>query len=312
MLSVDFKNDRHKYLEIGNKDDTMAQHPSEMIISPAGDVADIGSDLIDDQIEQNGVERENQIVQLEPPRMVVLPPPVAPSLKPRPFIRMPATITAPTANYYSEIKWKNGFDQWSLVRFSTQGDGSCLFHAIANSFFRPYHTEMLDGKRVSRTQMIRALRRELSEKLSAKVTSDPKSPTYYDQLNRGYTAEWAADAKIGEYSLDYMKKELDSSAYIGYGYLEFIGNALNKDIYILEATRQDIYRQFDEDLELMIKGDRSSIVLYNIDNTHYELVGVRNADGTFDTHFSPDHSLIRFLHNRVQNIILSVRDNNAE
>ncbi len=100
-----------------------------------------------------------------------------------------------------------------------------------------------------------------------------------------------------------MQKELNSHSYIGYGYIEFIGNALGKDIYVLEAIRRDIYRQTDEDLELIIKGNRNAVVLYYMDNGHYELVGLRNPDGTFDTHFSPEHSFIRFLYSRVQHVI---------
>lgn len=306
----------------------MTHNPDEIIISPAGDSTE--TDILFEPPLSDNLEHDAGLSDdvFENPNVVTPPDqsqvsntgsssslskqsngPIHRMPVSRPFIRMPSTIKSPIANYYSEIKWGNGFNQWPLVRFSTQGDGSCLFHAISNSFFRPYHTEMLDGKRIARTQMVHALRRELSEKLSVKVSDDPDSPTYYEQLNRGYTAQWAEDAKIEEYTLKYMQKELNSNAYIGYGYIEFIGNALNKDIYVLEAIRRDIYRQIDEDLELVIKGNRNSIVLYYTDNGHYELVGVQNADGTFDTHFSPDHSLIRFLYGRVQNIIQSVRQN---
>ena len=225
-----------------------------------------------------------------------------------PFHTMPPGIESPYANYYADIKWGNGFEKWPLVRFETRGDGSCLFHAIANSFFKPYHTEILYDKKVSRNKMISSFRKELSERLSDKISDDPTSPTHYEVVNRGYTAQWASEAKVEEYTLSYMQNQLNSSSYIGYGYIEFIGNALNKDIYILEALRRDIYRQSDEDLELTIKGNRNSIILYYMDNGHYELVGVKNDDGTFGTHFSPDHTLIQFLYNRVQQIISSVRN----
>jgi hypothetical protein len=288
----------------------MAHHSDEIIISPAGHTTEteesfeppiVADDILESDQSSTGQPIHDNIVR--PIRTLES------VSRTRPFIRMPAEIKSPAANYYSEIKWGNGFEQWPLVRFSTQGDGSCLFHAIANSFFRPYHTEMLDGKHVPRSRMITTLRRELSERLAMKVSDDPDSPTYYEQMNRGYTAQWAKDAKVEEYTLPYMQNELNSNSYIGYGYIEFIGNALNKDIYVLEAMRRDIYRLVDEDLELIVKGNRNSIILYYMDGGHYELVGVRNADGTFDTHFSPDHTLIRFLYGRVQNIIQSVRQN---
>lgn len=228
---------------------------------------------------------------------------ILPRLDQRSFHPLPPGTTSPTATYFADIKWGQGFERWPLVRFSTQGDGSCLFHGIVNAFYRPYHTEMLNGKHVSRSRMITALRRELSEELNQKMTDNPSSPTHYEFLNRGYTAEFAKNAGTGEYTLSHMQNELNSHSYIGYGYLEFLGNVLNKDIYVLEAIRRDIYRQVDEDLELIIHGNRNSIILYYMDNGHYELVGLRRNDGTFDTYFSPEHSLIRFLNQRVRQII---------
>lgn len=210
---------------------------------------------------------------------------------------LPIGGSGPVGNYYAEIHWNNGFEQWSLVRFSTPMDGSCLFHAISNSFFSPYHSEILHGKHVSRNKMVAALRKELSQKLASKISTDPDAPSYYDILNGGNTSAFAE--AVPEFNLDYMQKQLDSNTPIGYGYMEFIGNALNKDIYILEALRHDIY--VTDELPLTIKGNRNSIVLYYM-NGHYELLGIKNQNGSFDTHFTPNHSFIRFLYNRVRQI----------
>ena len=51
-------------------------------------------------------------------------------------------------NYYAFINWQNGFENWKLLRIFTIADGSCLFHAICNSFFKPYDTEMLKGENI--------------------------------------------------------------------------------------------------------------------------------------------------------------------
>ena len=204
----------------------------------------------------------------------------------------------PVGNYYAEIKWPD-FTNWQLVRFSTPMDGNCLFHAIANSFFAPYHNETLNGKHLSRNQIITMFRKELALKLDTRVSDDPNSPTYYDTLNDGNTQSFAE--AVPEFALKYMQEQLASNNPIGFGYMEFIGNALNKDIYILEAQRKDLYCMPHE-LPLTIKGDRKSIVVYYM-NGHYELVGIQKEDGVFDTHFSPDHSLIKFLYQRVQQII---------
>jgi hypothetical protein len=214
------------------------------------------------------------------------------------FFPIPQMVNFPIGNYYSNIKWDNGFDRWNIVRFATPMDNNCLFHAIANSFFEPYHTEILNGKHIDRRRMIIAMRKELSHKLASKVSEVDDSPTYYETLNGGNTSAFAQN--VPEFSLSNMQFQLQSQVPIGYGYMEFIGNALNKDIYILEAIRHDIY--ITDELPLTIKGDRSSIVLYYM-NGHYELVGIMNLDGSFDTHFSPDHSFIRFLYDRVDKII---------
>ena len=216
------------------------------------------------------------------------------------YTQMKEGIAKPFAKYFAELYWGGGFDQWHVVKFSTPADGSCLFHAIANSYFEAYHTELLRGKPITREKIVTGLRKELSNMLSQKVNEkDSASPRHYDILNHGNTAAFSKE--VATYSLENMQKELDSLRYIGYGYMEFIGNVLEKDIYILDGYRCDIY--ITDELPLTIKGDRPSIVLCYMNNNHYELVGIENEDGTFATHFSPEHSFIRFLFQRVQELI---------
>lgn len=272
----------------------MSDSTDDIIISPADGQAAPGvtfePPIINSDLEPFD---EEKLYTPADPAPVVNVQPQFPVIKP-----VPNTGRGPVGNYYAEIRWENGFDQWPLVRFSTPMDGSCLFHAISNSFFAPYHTETLHGQHIPRIKMVASLRRELSEKLASQITTDTSSPTHYDILNGGNTSAFAE--AVPEFELKYMQSQLDSTTPIGYGYMEFIGNALNKDIYILEALRHDIY--VTDELPLTIKGDRNSIVLYYM-NGHYELVGIQNPDNTFDTHFTPDHSFIRFLYNRVCQII---------
>lgn len=216
------------------------------------------------------------------------------------FKPLPNTGKGPVGNYYAEINWDNGFECWALVRFSTPMDGSCLFHAIANSFFPPYHEEILHNKHIKRATIISTLRKELSQNLALKISNEPNAPTHYDILNGGNTA--AFSEAVPEFKLSFMQGQLNSFTPIGYGYMEFIGNALNKDIYILEALRHDIY--VTDELPFTIKGNRNSIILYYM-NGHYELVGLQTEDGSFDTHFSYNHTLIKFLRNRVRQFVIS-------
>ncbi len=198
-------------------------------------------------------------------------------------------------NYYCIINCLKQYGDWDLVRIGTPMDGNCLFHSISNSFFVPYYTENINGTKISRTQIIKSMRQELSQKLAEKVSDD--GPRNYDLLNQGNTSIFAKD--VPEFDIKYMQSQLNSNYPIGYGYMEFIGNSLNKDIYIIESNRKDIY--VTDELPLTIKGNRMSIVLYYI-NGHYELCGIRTEQG-YNTHFSPQHSLIKFLNSRVNHII---------
>lgn len=217
----------------------------------------------------------------------------------KPLNRTPTGGNSPVGDFYADIKWQNGFENWNLVRFSTPMDGNCLFHAITNSYFLPYRTKILNNRSINRLDIIMSLRRELSEKLALKIDpNDDNSPRHYDILNGGNTKLFCE--YVPEFTLNNMQKMLNSNNSIGYGYMEFIGNALNKDIYILEAIRQDIYHS--DELSLSITGNRNSIVLYYM-NGHYELVGIQQDDETFNTYFSPDHSFIQFLYSRVQSLL---------
>ena len=181
---------------------------------------------------------------------------------------------------YEFIDFNRGFENWKLVRLATLQDGSCLFHAIVSAYSINYLKCSLQGNPITHEQIVLKLRKELAVKL----------PLHYNNLNNGATNEFSKS--VPEFTLDNMQKTLDSKEYIGYGYIEYIGNLLNKDIYILEDIGADLYK-FDNP-KLIIKGNRPSIVLYYI-SEHYETVGILNENGSIDTHFSPNHSFIKFL-----------------
>ncbi len=201
--------------------------------------------------------------------------------------------TPPIGKLYTKVDWKllNGFD---VMRFETPTDGNCMFHAISNAFFTPYHTEILNGQKTTRNNIIKNFRKSLSDKLGE--TIDDTGKTYYDTLNNGNTATFALD--VPEFTLENMQKTLDSTDSIGFGFLEFISNVLGIDIYILNSNTQDIY--VTDELLLSIRC-RNSIILYYMDG-HYELVGVKNCD-KFVTYFLPTNPLITRLRDRVIQLI---------
>ena len=153
-----------------------------------------------------------------------------------------------------DIKWK-GFEAWDLKRHEVPKDGHCLFHAIALAFFKPYMEECFNGEPMSRLQMIKNLRYELSEKLAQPIKNSNKR--YYDLLNNGNTLKFAAT--VPEFDINVMRRELNSDHYIGYGYLEFVSLQLNKDILILDGKNEDLY--YTDEYKLSIK-NRNAIVLY--------------------------------------------------
>ncbi len=185
------------------------------------------------------------------------------------------------------MEWKNGFEQWQLKRHDVPKDGHCLFHAICLAFFKPYIEESFNGMPISRLQIIKNLRHELAEKLKTPIHKYGRK--YYDLLNHGNTSKFSM--QVPEFKLQYMMNELDSNHAIGYGYLEFIGNEINKDIFILNGDTQDLY--YSDEYQLTIK-NRNAIVLY-YQNNHYELISIDNI-----THFKSDHPFILFLKTKLK------------
>jgi hypothetical protein len=173
------------------------------------------------------------------------------------------------------------YPEWPMMKYEIPPDGHCLFHALCMAFFKPYLLENFNGHPMSRRQIVYNIRKELSEKLAQPVNGK-NGETYYDLLNNGQTALFAKE--VPEFTLQHMQAELNSNAFIGYGYLEYISNQINKDIIILDANTKKIYVSDEK----IIKG-RYTIVLY-YENNHFELIGFNHK-----THFKPNHPFILFL-----------------
>lgn len=186
--------------------------------------------------------------------------------------------------YYEPINvdCSNGFELWKLVKFIIPPDGHCLFHSLLFSFYTPYREEELNGKAISKLQIVVNLRHELSDRLDG----------VYDALSGSNIGEFSK--ALPEFELSYMKNELKSNSHIGYGYIEYIGNIINKDIYIIDGNTSNIY--ISDELPYLIKG-RTSIVLYYKDS-HYEPIGLEQ-DNVYHCHFKAKHPFIRFLRDKI-------------
>jgi hypothetical protein len=195
------------------------------------------------------------------------------------------------------LNWKKNFIYPNMFRLKTEADGSCFFHAIAKAFFLPYQTERINGMPISKKQIIKGFRHDLAAELDRPFNEDnPKGPCKYDMLSRGNLKDFAKECP--QYRKKSMQKELMSSHAVDNVYNEFVSNELNKDIYILHREKQDVYITGD-DIDLLYKGRQSIVLIYLEKQGHFELVGLQNEKGQFDTIFSPDHPFIQAVKNRI-------------
>jgi len=205
-----------------------------------------------------------------------------------------------TNSEYENLDWQDPFGYPNLVRIRTPTDGSCFFHTIAKSYFKPYITGKLNGESFNRKEFIRKLRKDLSIKLGTRINpSSPDSPIYYEVLSRGKLPEFSKSVPV--YSLANMQKELDSDNPVDNVYNEFISDQLNKDIYILDMIKRDVYITGYDD-EILYKQRPSIVILYL--PGHYELVGL-DEDGVIKTLFDTNHDLIRFIRARKEALRLT-------
>lgn len=187
-----------------------------------------------------------------------------------------------------------------MVRIRTPMDGSCFFHALSKSYCQAYVLGMSGGISISRHQFVQGLRKDLSMKLGLPVDPrDPNSPRHYDLISRGNLADYAKG--VPHYSLEGLQNELLHGVNVDFIYNEFIGNEINKDIYILHYETQDVYI-VGNDMDLYYKGRDSIVILYIEACGHYELVGVEE-DGVIKTLFETNHNFIVCLKQRIQDLI---------
>lgn len=216
------------------------------------------------------------------------------------------SVTSEPVGYKQLLDWKI-LASWNCYRVETVGDGSCLFHALYNGVAEEYRRcdYSYNG------QLIRELRQELATKLS---------PEIYSRLAQGNLAQEAAVLahemeEAGDSSSDLTKFThtgmvalLASHAFIGTGFIEYIGDMLGLDIYILNAETKDVY--VHHEARYCYK-DRPSVVVLcyppqplkgdatQDSGGHYELVAMEVGGVSYSRWF-PDHPFIVMLRQRLQ------------
>lgn len=187
----------------------------------------------------------------------------------------------------------NFTDISNLVIVPTIPDGNCYFHSV----LRAFNTSYINAKNaLERVNLARTFRNALADRL---LETDPLTgDDYYSGLNNGNLEDFARGVK--EYSKDSLRRELLSSEPVDIIYQELISNAVNKDIYIIDAETKDMYNTGSA-FSLYYKG-RNSIIIYYTPG-HYEVVGIKRSDGSIDTIFTPEHEFIQICKDRLLNNI---------
>lgn len=192
-----------------------------------------------------------------------------------------------------QLSWTGPFQYRGMVKISAPGDGSCLFHSLSMAYNQVYRLQREGNTYVSRKSIVLRLRDELANLLAAPIDPlDPQSPRHYDILARGSLQQ--SSEVVKEYTLEEMQNTLRSKRFIDYMFFEFISDAIQKDIYVLDGMKQDVYNTMEEDL---YQKGRPSIVLIFYSN-HYELIGIRRDQGIISTLFTPDDTFIQTIKTR--------------
>lgn len=171
---------------------------------------------------------------------------------------------------------------YNFVIIPTIGDGSCMFHSILQCFNKTYINSNIEGKQA----MCKIFRNDLAEVLSY----DIKGQRIYDSLSRGSLSELSE--VIPETSLVNMKKSLKSNEWGDIRFLELISNILDLNIIVLDFSKKDVYRTGDN--ELYIKKNRDTIFIANINNYHFDTVGLE-INGTIRTLLRYNETVINKL-----------------
>lgn len=191
-----------------------------------------------------------------------------------------------TKTEYEKVEW-DLFKDFNMIRIRTDPDGSCMFHAIAKAYFKPYITGKLGDKNFNRKEFVKNLRKDLSKILK----------TEYSKLSKGELTKISKE--MSEYSLANMEKELDSNSPVSNIYNEFISNQLNIDLYILNGIKRDVYMTGTDD-KLLYKNRKSIVILYL--PGHYELIGIMHPKDNIETYFSPGSPFILKIKQRMNQL----------
>lgn len=177
-----------------------------------------------------------------------------------------------------------------LVRISSPGDGSCLFHSILRAFNRRYNESTCAERKI----LVREVRNSLAEALTQINPLTGKQ--YYEEMADGNIA--SLGATLPDYSLESLQRVLHSDSSVGSEFMQALSHFFNIDIYVVDIERKDLY-MFGVDGSDFHRDRRSIILAYSQmdEDGHYDVIGLNISDVVY-TLFEPRNFLIQALNAR--------------
>jgi len=179
---------------------------------------------------------------------------------------------------------------YDLCLIDTPKDGSCLFHAICNAFYKPYRLEIIQGRKVSRSDIVALFRSELADMLSVVVPGTDM--IYYQYIGNGHIKDLGDT--VDDYTLSGLQSWLKSSSNMGDEIVTYIEHVIGKNLLFLDTRTEDVY------IRKSCETNNNPCIIMFYDGGHYDLCGIKERDGSTSTHFAHDHPFVSHIMKRLQ------------
>lgn len=188
---------------------------------------------------------------------------------------------------YVNTSWYNK----KLVKIGTIGDGSCFFHSVLKSFYKPYAENRDINVRSYRMQVAQKFRSELATRLG-QLSPDGKN-TYYQIVNNGNYPSFAQHGKIQnifgrtvDYSLSALQQLLNSSSWVGDEVFGYVAETLGLNIMVMIASATDLKPLISPTTTF------NNTIIVSGNGSHFEVIGELLGNGLIQTVFGDNDPLM--------------------
>lgn len=183
------------------------------------------------------------------------------------------------------VSW-NIFQDEEVYKITMPGDGHCMMHSVAFAIYKPYKTGEMDGKAISRFDIVKEMRDKLALRLER---IDPDTgKQLYEVLGNGNLA-LLGKADPEHYSLESLQSTLRSSKNLGEEIITALEYILELNIIILDGKTRDVVKR---KRDVMYK----QTIILHFYGAHYDTVAVKHQK--LKTRFDYDDPFIVMLEKR--------------